>query len=437
VHKHFVRLLEAIKEKKGLGLCSVCSANKYVLHATFKMAIKEREPVLIESTSNQVDQFGGYTGMNPQQFVNHVYETAAEMDFPLDQLILGGDHLGPNVWQNESARAAMAKARDQIQAYVTAGYRKIHLDTSMRCADDSKDSGAPLDKGIIAQRTADLCQVAEHAYKSIDAKSHKPVYVIGSDVPIPGGAQEDLSHLQPTSVEDVALTIAMTKEAFYARGLQAAWDRVIAVVVQPGVEFGDVTIVEYDREKAKALSEFIQKYNNLTYEAHSTDYQSGKSLRQMVEDSFSILKVGPWLTFTFREAVFALALMEKELLDSKKGVLLSDIIKIIDDTMLKIPTYWRKHYSGDESQIRFLRKYSYSDRVRYFWPSKTIEDTLNRLIKNLEQYPIPLCLISQYLPGQYSAIRRGELENRPTELIYDKISEVLKIYNFATRAIKN
>jgi D-tagatose-1,6-bisphosphate aldolase subunit GatZ/KbaZ len=437
VHKHFGRILDAKKEKVALGICSVCSANRYVLHAEFKMAKSAGGPVLIESTSNQVDQFGGYTGMNPQQFVDYVYEIAAVLDFPRDQLILGGDHLGPNVWQNEKAKVAMAKARDQIHAYITAGYRKIHLDTSMHCADDSKDNSKPLDKSIIAERAADLCHVAEQAHNTINDKSYKPFYVIGSDVPIPGGAQEDLSHLQITSVDDVAQTIALTKEAFYARGLQDAWDRVIAVVVQPGVEFGDLTIVEYEREKAKALSEFIQSYENITYEAHSTDYQSDISLRQMVEDSFSILKVGPWLTFTFREAVFALAMMEKEWLDSRKGVELSDIINIIDDTMLQVPAYWRKHYSGDESQIRFLRKYSYSDRIRYFWPSKTIANALKRLIKNLEQYPIPLCLVSQYLPVQYNAIRRGELKNRPIELINDKINEVLKIYNWATTSNKN
>jgi D-tagatose-1,6-bisphosphate aldolase subunit GatZ/KbaZ len=115
------------------GICSICSANEYVLKAAFKKAIKDNSLLLIESTSNQVDQFGGYTGMKPVDFVAYVRSLAESVDFSTNRLILGGDHLGPNTWQKEPAEIAMEKASGLIHHYVKAGYTKIHLDTSMRC----------------------------------------------------------------------------------------------------------------------------------------------------------------------------------------------------------------------------------------------------------------------------------------------------------------
>ena len=51
------------------GIYSICSAHPWVLGAAMKQALDDGTPLLIESTSNQVDQFGGYTGMKPADFV--------------------------------------------------------------------------------------------------------------------------------------------------------------------------------------------------------------------------------------------------------------------------------------------------------------------------------------------------------------------------------
>ena len=51
------------------GMYSVCSANAAVLEACFRQAREDESILLIESTSNQVDQEGGYTGMKPGDFV--------------------------------------------------------------------------------------------------------------------------------------------------------------------------------------------------------------------------------------------------------------------------------------------------------------------------------------------------------------------------------
>lgn len=425
--------MAAHKKGQPVGIVSICSANRFAVEAAMLQAKADGGSVLIEATSNQVDQFGGYTGMNPAQFAAFVQEIARKMDFPFEKVVLGGDHLGPNVWQNETADSALAKAREQIRAYVAAGFGKIHLDTSMRCAGDP----IPLPPAIAAERAADLCRAAESAFGENSALKNPPLYVIGTEVPLPGGAQEELGNLEPTESEDAQRTIALTRKAFLERGLEAAWERVIALVVQPGVEFGDAAVVEYRREKAAALSRLIEQYDTLVYEAHSTDYQAGEALRQMVEDHFAILKVGPGLTFALREAVFALAEIEKEWLPGKKGVSLSNIRETIDAVMRENPRYWQKHYNkGSEAEIAFARRFSYSDRVRYYWPNPRIGQALDQLVWNLKTYPAPPALLSQYLPLQYRAVREQRLINDPLHLIRHKIMEVTAVYSAAAGAGK-
>src|SRR5688572_30251360 len=146
------------KHKTGerIGICSVCSAHPLVIEAALREDLHTGRKVLIEATSNQVNQFGGYTGMLPIDFRDFVLAIAEKIGFPLQRLILGGDHLGPNCWQHENAETAMAKAQELIARYVEGGFSKIHLDASMSCADDP----VPLDPFVVAQRAARLCQVA-------------------------------------------------------------------------------------------------------------------------------------------------------------------------------------------------------------------------------------------------------------------------------------
>ena len=116
------------------GITSVCSAHPLVIEAALRRGKSESAAVLIEATCNQVNQEGGYTGMTPADFRRFVEEIAARIAFPAEQLILGGDHLGPNPWKALPAEEALARAEAMIAAYVDAGFRKIHLDTSMGCA---------------------------------------------------------------------------------------------------------------------------------------------------------------------------------------------------------------------------------------------------------------------------------------------------------------
>ncbi|HWA96576.1 MAG TPA: D-tagatose-bisphosphate aldolase, class II, non-catalytic subunit [Terracidiphilus sp.] len=410
-------ILMANRAGLSRGIYSVCSANRPVLEAAFAQAMDDSSPLLIEATCNQVNHEGGYTGLTPAQFRDYVHTIANRLRFPLERLILGGDHLGPNPWRSQPAAIAMKKAYAMVTAYAEAGFSKIHLDTSMACKDDPPI----LPPSLIADRAAHLCEAAEAARQDSAAK---PVYVIGTEVPTPGGAQEEM-HLSVTTVASLDETLNVHLEAFARANLMEAWPRVIAVVVQPGVEFNDATVAEYIPERAFALSEHILTKKRIVYEAHSTDYQTTGSLRQLVQDHFAILKVGPELTFAMREAVFAMARIEEEWIAESCR---SGIRTVIERRMIENPEYWKPYYHGNEIEIKAARAFSFSDRIRYYWPNSEITDTLARLIQNLRNSPAPLPLIAQYLPRQAEAIRADVLDNKPDAIIRHKIQESLARY---------
>ncbi len=423
-------VIQAQKQGRASGIVSVCSSHPTVIEAALRYALEVGAPLLIESTCNQVNQYGGYTGMTPADFIRFVHEIAGRLRFPSASLILGGDHLGPSVWQAERAGQAMEKAHVLVRDYVRAGYAKIHLDASMSCADDP--AGVPLDIELSAARTADLAKTAEQTFRAHDtAAVSAPRYVIGTEVPPPGGIQGRVEGMRVTPPGEVKETIEATRLAFQARGLEEAWQRVIAVVAQPGVEYGEQTIFDYRRSEAVELSRCIEAYEHLVFEAHSTDYQTRGALRQLVEDHFAILKVGPALTFAFREAVFALEMIEEELFAGREEITLSGLRRTLDEAMQANPIHWQRYYGGSPAEQLRARRYSLSDRARYYWPVPTVQAALSRLVSNLSHEPIPLSLLSQYLPGQYEQIRSNALPNEPGAIIISRIAQVLSSYFYA------
>ena len=294
----------------------------------------------------------------------------------------------------------------------------------MKLGDD--DPTHPLDVELAARRTARLVKSAESTYSDLGSEC-KLRYVIGTEVPLPGGATTYKDGISVTKVEDVHRMLEVTQAAFLSEGLEAAWERVIAIVVQPGVEFGDDFVMDYDPEKAHDLVRFAET-TPYVYEAHSTDYQTSDNLHKLVRDHFAILKVGPALTFAFREAVFALAMIENELISHAKR---SRFIERLDEAMQREPVYWMNHYHGTESELVYARKYSLSDRVRYYWAQPEVQAAFNLLLKNLRERPLPLALLSQYFPRHYTSIREGRLWNSVQVILTESIFVVLRDYTQA------
>ena len=146
----------AMENKTGrqIGVFSVCTSNQLVIRAALRHAGKRGYPLVLEATSNQCNQFGGYTGMTPKDYMDMVHHLVEEEGCPASQLILGGDHLGPLVSCHKPEREAMKDAADMIRAYAAAGFGKIHIDTSMRLGDD--DPRQPLAPEVCARRAAEL-----------------------------------------------------------------------------------------------------------------------------------------------------------------------------------------------------------------------------------------------------------------------------------------
>lgn len=383
-----------------VGLPCFCTANEHVLRAILAYAARSGLPTVIEATCNQVNQDGGYTGMTPKDFMKWLEGMAIEANVPMHQLILGGDHLGPNPWKSEPLERAMEKARELVRLYVEAGFTKIHLDASMACGGEPNPSFAQ-----IAERAADLCVVAEANAPDPD----KLIYIIGTEVPIPGGETEEPDALDVTSVDRFRDTIQTHRDAWAARGLDHAWNRIVSVVTQPGVDFGHTSIYPFIPEKAKPLSETILNEQGLTFEAHSTDYQSSSALAELVKNHFVFLKVGPELTFRFREAIWALASIEEQIGIEKQ----SNIRKTIADEMNSNPGYWKDYYSGTDDALETLKIYSYSDRIRYYWTDSKVAAAVTSLLENLQRGELPETVVSQAFMG----IEFGEMPSTPSELI--------------------
>ena len=398
------------------GIPSVCSAHPLVLEAALRRGLRHGVPVLIEATCNQVNQEGGYTGMTPADFRAFVEAIARRLGFPLNDLILGGDHLGPNPWKSLPAEDAMLRAEAMVAAYVAAGFRKIHLDCSMGCAGEP----AALGDEVTAGRAARLAGIAEQQAAQTGGSL---VYIIGTEVPPPGGATHAITELEVTSPVAVRGTLDVHRRAFADAGVEAALERVIGIVVQPGVEFGNANVVLYRPDRARNLSAALAHMPGLVYEAHSTDYQPAAALRALVDDGFAILKVGPGLTFALREALYGLDAIATELDGDSRSLQTA-----MEALMLAQPQHWSSHYPGGPGEQRLQRHFSYSDRIRYYWPEPRAQAAVEALMARFNGRVIPQTLISQYLARLYLKVVSDGLAAVPRDLCLAAIDAALDPY---------
>jgi len=413
-----------------IGICSVCSSHPNVIEASFKQCQEDESPLLIESTSNQVDQFGGYSGMRPNDFVSYIQKKAKIYEFDTNNLILGGDHLGPNRWRNRNATEAMHLAEELVSDYVKAGYRKIHLDASMPLGGD----GGCVDEKTVAQRTASLCKIAEESFIATSHSDTPPVYVIGTEVPTPGGTLSAEDTLKPTGSSQALSTRNTIYEAFGARGLSNVWERVIGMVVQPGIEFNNDGIAITAPFDLHGLAKVAKSFGSIVFEAHSTDYQSKNVLENLVENHFAILKVGPWLTYVMREALYALNMIENELLVHKPWIKHSCLRETIEEKMLEDPSDWERHCHGDLSSKFIQRHFGLSDRVRYYWEAPEICQSIQTLYDNLGKAGnLSPGLIGQFLPQMKERLGLGDGSNvDPHKIVINAIRDILRMYHQAS-----
>ncbi|WP_342076950.1 class II D-tagatose-bisphosphate aldolase non-catalytic subunit [Yoonia sp. SS1-5] len=378
-------IIRANRAGHGPALPSVCSAHPDVLTAALLLAETLDRPLLVEATSNQVNHSGGYTGQTPADFIASLRTQSDGLGVAPERLIFGGDHLGPQAWKDQPADRAMAEAKLMIRAYVQAGFTKIHLDCSEGCSGEA----AALPDGPAAARAAELAQVAEDAAPDPGALR----YVIGTEVPPPGGARHDDEGIAPTPPDRAAATMRAHADAFDALGLQDAFARVRGLVVQPGLEFAPAHIDHFPMDGADDLSTMLGPYPDLCFEAHSTDYQKPEVFPELGRRNFAILKVGPALTFAWREAVYALSHADIWRVGGPHLSLL------MEDIMTKTPGYWEGHYHGTPADQRIMRHFGYADRIRYYWTNEAVMQAVADIKSRIDAAPAPAPLLAQYLPA--------------------------------------
>ena len=346
--------------------------------------------------------------MDAKTFVAFIDDLKFKNEVSPNLIVLGGDHLGPQVWKSEAADMAMVKARELVSDYVRAGITKIHLDCSEGCA------GEPplIDNETAADRAASL------ASSCLDAAStpEELLFVIGTEVLPPGGARLDENgHVIPTSPVSAAKTLIAHHNAFANKGIADLWPQVAGLVVQPGVEFGPDQIFNLPADVDLGLRDVISDYPGICLEAHSTDYQPPETFLNLAKMGFAFQKVGPALTFALRKALYALDEIVQKLTPSSVTLPM-----VMEGAMRENPKYWRSYYSEDD---KFKWHFSYADRIRYYWPLPIVKKAVENLIATFDELKVSdKILVERFSPAVLDhseglassrgrAIVRSEIQN--------------------------
>lgn len=369
------------RNRKGetVAIPSVCSAHPEVLRASLRLAERLDRPVVIEATSNQVNQDGGYTGMTPAAFIAFVNGLAAETGTDPARITFGGDHLGPQAWRRLPAEQAMAKAHVMVADYVGAGFGKIHLDCSEGCAGEP----AQLGDEVTVARSAELARTC--------ARTGDPatlLYVVGTEVPPPGGARtDDHGDIPATRPEAARATLDAHVAAFAGIG------EIGGLVVQPGVEFTPMHVHHLPKDRDPGLAQAIAHVPGVCLEAHSTDYQHPDAFPRMARMGFAFQKVGPALTFAWRQAVYALD-AARQIAGWGDPI----VLPAMERLMVEEPGWWQGHYHGDAAALRLMRHVGLADRIRYYWPQPAAQAAVAALMADLAGRDLPDPLLWQVFP---------------------------------------
>ncbi len=413
--EHLRKLVQANRAGNAVAIPSVCSAQPDVLKASLRLAERLDRKVVIESTSNQVNQDGGYTGITPAGFIGFVHDLADQTGVARERIIFGGDHLGPQAWRSAPVDQAMAKAQVMLQDYVKAGFRKIHLDCSEGCAGEA----AQLDDAQTASRSADLARLC---VKAAGDTAEDLLFVVGTEVPPPGGARED---------EGGDITATTPKAA--RATLQAHVDEfadlaplIGGLVVQPGVEFGPMRVHPFPMTRDTGFLPALADYPAVCLEAHSTDYQHPEVFPALAAQGFAFQKVGPALSFAYRQALYALDTVRSMI--GGGPLALRDAMEAV---MQADPTHWHSHYHNDAGALYVQRHFGLADRIRYYWPEAAAQQAVTELRADLAAV-IPDPLLWQVFAPDVLDRAEGLSGSQVQRLIEAQIQIALDPYFFSS-----
>ena len=416
-------LRQIVRESRAgrpVAIPSVCSAHPDVIRPSLSRAATLGRAVVVEATSNQVNQDGGYTGQRPAEFIAMVRDIAANVGLDPAQLVFGGDHLGPQAWHRLDAEAAMAKADRLVRDYVAAGFGKIHLDCSEGCQGEDPVQG----DAVTAARSAKLARACvETAGDSTDL-----MFVIGTEVPPPGGARVDEGgDIPATDPVHARATLEAHHAAFAAQGV--AFDAVVGLVLQPGVEFSPMHVHHFPTDRTLPYRPVLADWPGIVLEAHSTDYQHPQVFRSLAAQGFAFQKVGPALTFAWRQAAYGLDLIRGLSGDQNAG-----LMQVMEAVMTAAPQHWQGHYRGDEAALFTARHFGLADRIRYYWPVPQAQAALTDLCDWVARATLPEPLLLQVFAQPLLDRAEGLGGAFSDRLLQASVQLALDPYFFADRA---
>jgi len=211
------------------GLPSFCTSNFDVLKIIIKFSKIHQLPVLIESTSNQVNQFGGYTGLTPATFKKKIEYIRKKEKLNKNYLLLGGDHLGPLPWKNLTEDRAMKNAGILIKKYVKAGFDKIHIDTAILCSGQ---------KSLTRSKIISRCDAL---IKKINSNNLvNKILVVGTEVPFAGGGDHVKTSI--TKLENIKKEYQMYRMIF--KTFKSLYRKTFGLVIDPGISYGNENITK-------------------------------------------------------------------------------------------------------------------------------------------------------------------------------------------------
>jgi D-tagatose-1,6-bisphosphate aldolase subunit GatZ/KbaZ len=422
--------MEANRRGERKGIYAVESQNPSVQEMYLQQALADGSPALFEICADLLDPHGQSGKMLPDDFIANVTQIMVKTGFPRDRLFFGVNDLSPSLWKDESIESALKKTCVFISDLVSFGFNKLGIHAAIPLKGDPADQ--PLPQEVIITREVALYQAAEGAAAAMP-EEEKPLYVI--DVhPGRGKAEGQNTMLHK---EDVEIAVDRFVQIAAAAGLPEMKERLLAVRIFLGAGYDSEKIIPFDSSLLKELGGCVYEDKPVVMEVLQTDFQMQTVLDQLVHNHFGFMRIGPELTFTMREALFSLAMMENETMIGKPGVYLSNFIIELDRAMQSAPQHWQKYYTGNGFEQLIARKYSLYDRSRFYWEDKEVRKTKKRLYDNLIEYPVPLTVLRQFMPCQYERVAAGELENKPDALVMDAVRHALHRYSRACGWMEN
>ena len=345
---------------KTKALPSFCTANIDVLKSIMFFCNLKKLPCLIECTSNQVNQDGGYTNKTPKKFIKEISNLRKKIKLSKNRLFIGGDHLGPLPWKKKNKQLAIKNSIKLIESFLKEKFCKIHIDTSIKCRDDKI-----FNNEIIFERTK---QILENI--KIKKRINDKFLIIGSEVPISGSG--DNKRVVLTTKKQIKNECIKFRQVL--KGSKLDKNRKFGLVVEPGMKYMHKFLKKPNLKNFSDKKIFSEK-NNFVFEAHSTDYQPFSILKKLVDNNFKFLKVGPELTYNYSRSLFFMERLEKKL-KKKRSLIKINII----NSMKKKNKYWLGYYKANKVNL-FLE--SKLDRMRYYLNNQKVINSINILKKNI------------------------------------------------------